>query len=837
MLRRNHDEAQRHAGTRAWTPPRILPWSTWLKSLWFDAVVEERLPAATLLNREQSEALWRALIEQSPDSGNILNLTSTATSALAAWMLLHQYQINWKQLHYPAHEDFTAFALWARAYEQRCAARSWVDDARLPTLITDAICRGAIPVPAQLSLAGFDEFTPQQQALLDALAAAGCCQETVPRKQHSSTPVRVAALHAEAEMRAAARWCRHWLDADPESSIAVVMAGSPDRNLVERVFTEVLHPDWIPSFSQGRASFHISFPRALTSWPIIHSAFLLLKLTQPRLSIMHASAILRSPYLANAQTEAGERALADARLRRGRPAEVTTASIDVWGLSRVRLPEEQTASAWSVTISELLTLAGWASGLSLSSPEYQARLAWESLLARFAALDLVGVPMAFDSAISRLRELATQTSFEPEDENAPVQITGALEAAGAGFDHMWIAGLDADSWPAAAHPHPFLPPALQLQYSLPHCSSEREAAFARRTTARLFETAPDIVVSHPQRHGERVLHPSILIAGIPSRAVPEGPDPYAGWIQKRAVLEIVPDHMAPALTAAETSGGTRVLKAQALCAFRAFAEVRLNARPLEEGTLGVDPLQRGNALHKALELFWNELRSHARLAAMPEEELNELIRRVAEQAVGEGGRPAGPLDTRFQQLEVERVEQVLAGWLALERERIPFEVVFSERERVIPLGGLELKTRIDRVDRLADGELIVVDYKGGNNPPRLLDWEGDRPGEPQVPLYAMSLDEPVAAVAFGVLTPGNFQFRGLARADVLPKVKALKPPDSLEGRITGWRRVLTQLAVNFREGHAEVDPKPTACRYCCLTPLCRISEHRSLTGVEESGDA
>ena len=43
--------------------------------------------------------------------------------------------------------------------------------------------------------------------------------------------------------------------------------------------------------------------------------------------------------------------------------------------------------------------------------------------------------------------------------------------------------------------------------------------------------------------------------------------------------------------------------------------------------------------------------------------------------------------------------------------------------------------------------------------------------------------------------------------------------------LTQWKAILTQLAVSFRDGEAQVDPKDAnTCRYCDLQTFCRIYE-------------
>jgi probable DNA repair protein len=466
----------------------------------------------------------------------------------------------------------------------------------------------------------------------------------------------------------------------------------------------------------------------------------------------------------------------------------------------------------------LLSKLGWPGDATLASEEFQASEAWGRLLSEFARLDAVGAQFTYGEALSRVRRLAAETVFQPESQPAPVQVLGALEAAGARFDHLWIAGMDDDSWPPPARPDPFLPAAVQRAHALPHSSAERELDFARVRTGRLLSAAGDVVVSHALHDGDRELGPSPLIRSIPQTelAAPDYPI-YAEAIRASAAIERFEDKVGPP-TAGDVSGGTSILRHQALCPFRAFAEVRLGAVALETPEEGLARQDRGKVVHAALDRLWGLLGSHERLCAGGVE---DAIRESAAAALDEIGRRRGaPLPARFADLERVRLEALLAIWVEVERRRAPFVVAERELEREVELGGVRMKVRIDRIDRLEDGRSVILDYKTGEA--NAADWYGDRPSEPQVPLYATDHDGELAAAAFARLKTGKLGFSGIAAdAQLLPGVTAA----DLSATLDEWRATLDALVARFRAGHAEVDPKkPATCRNCTLTALCRVAE-------------
>jgi len=178
-----------------------------------------------------------------------------------------------------------------------------------------------------------------------------------------------------------------------------------------------------------------------------------------------------------------------------------------------------------------------------------------------------------------------------------------------------------------------------------------------------------------------------------------------------------------------------------------------------------------------------------------------------------------------------RLARLARDWLAVERDRDPFEVVALEEKRKLRVAGLELNGRIDRMDRLASGGHAVIDYKTGRATPQ--EWLGERPDDPQVPLYALNSQD-VSAAAFAKLKTGEMRYMGFSRAkDAIPRVQAAKNWAAL---VAGWRKELEALGAGFAAGEARVDPKKhlETCRYCDLQPLCRVYER--VNALEEEGE-
>jgi RecB family exonuclease len=297
-----------------------------------------------------------------------------------------------------------------------------------------------------------------------------------------------------------------------------------------------------------------------------------------------------------------------------------------------------------------------------------------------------------------------------------------------------------------------------------------------------------------------------------------------------ARLEPVPEATLPPQAAAGAAGGARVLELQSQCAFRAFGELRLDAQPLEEPQAGFDRRLRGIVLHRALQTLWTGLGSQSMLTALDGAAVDARIAAAVEEAIG-AAKTAGA-GARTIALECEWQRRAIGKLVELERTRPPFTVLETERGLTVPIGGIELSLRVDRVDRVGD-DLIVIDYKTGLV--KNSAWRGARMDAPQLPLYAVLHAGRPTGIAFAAVGAARAKFVGVSRDGAAidglrPALKFELTEDRQKGfdwrQITAhWRAWLERLAEDFAAGRAIVDPKLGAdtCRYCHLAALCRVA--------------
>jgi probable DNA repair protein len=429
---------------------------------------------------------------------------------------------------------------------------------------------------------------------------------------------------------------------------------------------------------------------------------------------------------------------------------------------------------------------------------------------------LVSPAVNFDTALAQLRRLLSAT-IERGNWSSPIHILDASKAPGLEVESAIVIGLSEETWPPPSRISPLIPLKLQRAHQVPGTSAQSIREEREQVTRPLFSVAPQVFVAYSGR-----LSP--LVERFVQREVAELPL-WTGRLPRqsylKAALEQLEDSQAPPLPISDSvRGGASVIKAQSLCSFKAFAEYRLNARAPEDACFGFDARDRGGFLHKALEKVWKQLGSQDLLRATPIEELQALVHTAVEEAVA--GNETSPLYQLAARAERDRLENLILQWLAIERDRKhPFTVETVEQERFFEVPGLRLRLRMDRMDRLQNGNLVLIDYKSGpQTRPKL---KGERPAEPQLLVYAAALPDRVDGIFFGQIKPRELKAVGFSR-DKHFNGQTAEVRKDWDAYLASARLTVEKLAHDFVSGAAAVDPIKGACAYCGVKAFCRVNE-------------
>jgi probable DNA repair protein len=868
-LRRLHAEAQRDQGLRAWQSADVLDWDSWLHRLWEKQLRSGR-ETRLLLTTLQEQQLWVQLAKPTIEGRHLISVPAVAELAQQAYALLCAYNaLDFLQGDRLGGPDVENFRQWARGFERTCRQEEWLSRARLPLALHQAVLAGQVDVTSRLLLIGFDRITPAQQQLIDALRKQGHHVEMAEPGEVSAseTAMLVKAIDQRDEIATCALWIRRQLAAAGQSPrIAVVVPKvSSMRPEIERIFRQVLAPETVTIAERDPPlPFEFSLGVPLADVPMARSALLLLRWMNGALVQDQVSWLLLSGFLYEQPDELLAIAEFDVRFRRqamrqpeqdletflqsANPPDKLRRSLQA---GRRLLPQNGsfTFAHWVEVAEQILDAVHWPGPHPLHSEDFQVQARWSQLIDCVAALAFDGRKVGYAEFLQVLEHQAGQTIFAPESHDAPVQILGPFEAAGLTFDALWFLGADDAAWPPVARPHPFLTRSLQRTHNMPHADSTADWKLAQQVTARLEKSAARCVFSCPSQNVEGVCRPSTLVStgnrSIEAKAlrIAIGADEHLAAEDELSALlnEEEPAAILP-WPMEQIAGGAEVLRRQAACPFQSFATRRLGARPMDATDWGLEARERGSVVHKILETLWTELKTRTALReAAAEARLHALVEQHVAATLQRYRRPAPrhSWTQAYLDAEQQRIVSLIEEWLEYEARRADFTVEAGEEKLAATVGDLKLQVRVDRIDAVAGGR-VIIDYKTGllNS----VSWDGPRPDEPQLPLYAgFGQIDHLKGVLLGRVREDKVKFIGRvedARLVMPGDPKLTRPPYSAD-MLRGWQSALQGLGHQFLNGEAQVDPKqyPKTCQYCDLSGLCRIAENDPANSGDEGDES
>ena len=855
-VRLAHTRLKILAGSRAWASCDVLPFSAWLERQASQARYGP-LQGLRRLGAAEEWLLWREAAVEACEGVDVLQPASLADALRRCAALVRDWGLRWSGT--PTSESLV-LARSSRIFERRCqvlqaySASDW-----------SLILRDPEPLRAPLLFAGCGSFGAALRTRLQALGAEfPTADSTAPA---GAIVLPMACATAADELRRAARWCRDELRRNPAARLLVVIPQLAQRRAATMLAFDHELGGGALLGADGEPLYAIEGGRSLAEYPLVSAALALLRLCGATLEFRELAALLRSAYIGcgtPAQRAALELALrkqnvhaadysrlcALARRQQGAGGESLAAVLEA-AAPALLVPRGMDASAagWARRFAELLETGGWPGPAPLGSDEQQQRDRFRELLGELALLGAGGASLGHGAAVDLLGAMAQRTSFEAASGDVPVTLTDVLDEPLVKYAGIWVAGLGAEQWPAPPCPDSFVPIAAQRAAGIPQASPQGQLALAQQAMRAWRRCADELVLSWPESDGDVVLQPSSLVAkprgrDQPPRAPEPLVDPLLAAIRSAAGRESRPGDRALAWRVEEAlPGGTRTLQLQSLCPFRAAAELRLRAAPVSEPVPGLDHFERGQLLHRALKLVWSRLGDSRTLRAMAADgrKLPELVQAAGEQALHERlAVRAQPLAAPLAQNELSRLTQLIGALLLQEQQRqgiAEFAIVQLEEPLKCELGGIPVRVQMDRLDRLEDGRVVVIDYKSGAA--ESFQPLADRPRQPQLLAYAVLAAGELAGVAAVHLNADAIRWRGaVAENGLLPALaRARGPTAPWPDLLAHWRTVIDALVRRFVAGDTAVDPQAGACRNCHLPALCRVDALRQHEPDPDGDDA
>lgn len=611
-----------------------------------------------LLNSSQYNYLWQKVLGQQeiPLHAGLVETVKDAWSKCQRWKL----DTNSPAFSYT--EQTQAFAKWSKLFQRELDNIPGIVDEQLAEYLTSSLL--CLDFTTSIWVC-FEEYTPQQKALHDKLTALGCRVLHTPLNVTIASTRLYKAKNASDEYEEMILWIKERL-ADSASVGVVVPSLETEGTTLQRLLQRRL-PEIV---------FSISLGQPLSDYPLIGHALNWLKLDGYSLGNHQARLLLHSPYLYKANEEFLKR------------AQMMQNSLSLqeevinWGyfLNELRgsapqlhkalssisaYPETASPSEWASHFRTRLNTLGFPGDLSLNSEDYQCFQKLLNLFSEFKQLQLLTCKMTMVEAIDALTGIASNTIFQPKAEKSNLQIMGMLEATGIRFDALWVTGMTDVCLPKKIKPSPFIP----LEYQRAYISSEHALFLAEKQFESFLQNAPEIIFSYAAIEEDKPQLPSPLLKHMPERTALAIKD-----IRSGITLEKIEETYQIPQNKESIKGSTGLLAKQSKCPFQAFAAHRLHAQQGNPAFDGLNPLERGQLVHKALECFWQQVIDQKRLLAMSEDELSELISNSIDLALDPYRQHRHySFSSLIQQVEIKRLCRLLKTCLEWEKDALPLK--------------------------------------------------------------------------------------------------------------------------------------------------------------------
>lgn len=320
-----------------------------------------------------------------------------------------------------------------------------------------------------------------------------------------------------------------------------------------------------------------------------------------------------------------------------------------------------------------------------------------------------------------------------------LHIWGLLEARLQQADLMILGGLNEGTWPPEAYADPWMSRSMRKKFGLPLL--ERRIGLSAHDFTQAF-CAPKIALTRSQRVGGMPMVPARwllrltqFLKGMNIGSALRPKHPWNQWLAlldtPKEILPCSPPAPKPPVSARPRQLSVTQVETWMRDPYSIYARHILKLKPLRGLDLAPDAAEFGTLIHRILDRFTDDfpVNSNKTLPENAEQFLIELGRKQFEVVLNYPGIWAfwWPRFLRIAHWFVNREREARAGIVEIKSE------VKGYLELTGPAGPFTLSAVADRIDRLLDGQLCIVDYKTGALPSKKEIRAGFAP---QLPLEA-----------------------------------------------------------------------------------------------------
>ena len=716
--------------------------------------------------------------------------------------------------------------------------------------VGEGVEEGRITLPDNIILAGYEEFSPLEETLVESMARRSkVILYRVSKSPDENVKVRVYATPEQECQAVCAEVIHSWNKG--QKQLAVVLLDLDYFKLTKQFFEELVDRQERPS---DALRYNLTMGTPLSEHPLFQTALLPLRLLDEPQPNAHLSSLLFSPYV-----------------RRFQEGQEVAIRSSLWGQDRTKLLEDllsrlshkgcpmqplrnltlyvkRPLKVWFQELGNLWRNLGFPLArceTDILAKEHLFKI-MEELGKELGYLEMSrGDVLAWINTLSRGIEVVEKTP-----ETAGIQILNLVESKGLAFDHVWVVGTHGRALPQTVGDLPFLDPDEVREVE--GGTAEKQWEAGQRNLSSLLSSAPTVTFSRAASKGED--SPYLPCPLIPDESSKEG-SPYtidlwkkppeewlrARWLREglRGLQSVSEDLEERAVDNVNFSlpSSLRVtqLESLLLCPFKFFAESLLALEPLEELKIGIDPRERGDLIHKILREFTRGLAAAAPDWPGEKKKALEFLEKTVDNILGDRLEDPFWQVERVRLLGSDKFPGLLRAWLDEEQNRALDGWKFEASEEpfeglVIAKTGIALKGQLDRVDTHPEKGRALWDYKTGNPPPKTE--VVNEMVRPQLPAYLLAIQKGLVsclAASSGQTQAGYILLKKASEV----KVSGLKNVD-WEGFLETWIEEVKKRLEGPLKGIYKADPRPRpsspqnqgACEYCAFPSLCGFEEQR-----------
>ncbi|MCG2658682.1 MAG: PD-(D/E)XK nuclease family protein, partial [Kiritimatiellae bacterium] len=719
------------SGTSGWATPPVRSFRGWVHETYADLWLPRRplSPALSLL------CWYKAVQGVSVPDGLIVQPTlySQLQASLDALLEVGLDPVGNAGAHQLAgfRREVTGRFL---ALTEREGVALWRD---MVMAVGAAVADGRVTIPQYTFFAGFDDISPLERPLYDALAARS--KTVLWRSEVEPGPATRVRLYAtpEQECRAVcADVLRAWNSGD--KNLAVVFADHACFLLLKRCFDDLAGLER-PDFEKA-IRYNLSIGTPLIEHPLFQTAIIPLRLPGEPLPVSLLTSLLVSPYIRKPEFRAVD-SLRAALWEPERALSLKEAFKALADRGYPMMPFQRLA------ILQTAPLADWLDGLqvcmaALGFCRFEGQHRSTDVLAQQHLDDIIrklvreagAIVMNASSALAWLSTAAEKIIVaEKTPETAGIQVLNLAESRGLAFDHLWLVGAHGAALLPPAQEWPFLDP--DEQRLLEGGTIERQWAQGERQLAALMAAAPHVHVSRAAEGDEATPYAPCPL--LPDEVGADGnpvqvacnlwANPTAEWMRARWLREgylaltdhggVEPTgHFETAVSPLSGEWSVTAIEDLAGCPFQFFCGRMLKLEPLALTDEGIDPRMRGKVLHGILKTFADGCPVHAPGWPVDDHGARAWLEQAVDHELSRCPDNVFWQVERLRLLGDSEMPGILPAWLDQERDRARAGWRFALTEAPfagLTVAGLILRGRIDRIDRHTPGS-------AGQAPPTCL---------------------------------------------------------------------------------------------------------------------